>query len=273
MLKIVCMIRPEPPLIYFVNKINESHRVALAVVEYPPDRESLTAKMKAKGLTGTIYSLRKKMSKRQRDRESDNIHSEYFGNRWRAIGENIPILEVDDINANVVLERLQKEKPDLLLDHGTSLVKNHILETAELALNLHWGLSPYYRGTYCTEWALVNWDPYNIGVTIHKLTKIIDGGSILAQERAVIKSSDTAHSINMQLTKLGTDLVISAIDRMEKGEQLHFQKQDYSAGHLTRNRQWSDYIRMQIEFIEKYSLVDVMLKKPSRKQKLPIIEF
>ena len=30
--------------------------------------------------------------------------------------------------------------------------------------------SPYYRGTYCTEWALLHADVQNIGVTVHELS-------------------------------------------------------------------------------------------------------
>ena len=86
---------------------------------------------------------------------------------------------VADNNSTEVARRLTALKPDLILDHGTSIVSDSIIETAPLALNLHWGLSPYYRGTFCTEWALINHDPRNIGVTIHRLAKAVDGGDIL----------------------------------------------------------------------------------------------
>ena len=142
-----------------------------------------------------------------------------------------------------------------------------------MALNLHRGLSPYYRGTYCTEMALVNWDPYNIGVTIHKLTRIIDGGSILAQERPIIENGDTVSSIDMQLTQLGTELISRVIDKIEAGEELHPEKQDVSLGFLTLNRHWSKHLRKQIRYVEKNNLIQQMLKKPARKKKLPIVEL
>jgi hypothetical protein len=273
MTKIVCLIRPQPPLIYFVNRINECRKVALAVLEEPTDDVSLWTKMKERGAAGTLYALMSRLSRRSVMKSCEATYNHYFGNRWHRLDSEIPLLEVNDINAKTVREQLQQEKPDLILDHGTSLVKKRILETAKLALNLHWGLSPYYRGTFCTDWAIVNWDPYNIGVTIHKLTRIIDGGSILAQRRAVVKPTDTVHSINMQLTVLGTELIIEAINRIEAGEELHFHQQDLSAGYLTRNNQYSDFLRMQIERIEKNNLIDEMLKKPARKERLPIIEI
>lgn len=272
-MKVVCLIRLESPLIYFVNKINESVKLALAVVEHPPKKGTVIGKLRAKDLNGIIYSVRKKLLRKSTNKRFEKDCNKYFSARYQSIDNDIPILAVNDINSQVVFERLQHEGPDLILDHGTSLVKDHILETSRLALNLHWGLSPYYRGTYCTDWAVVNWDPYNIGVTIHKLTKIIDGGSILAQRRAIIESTDTVHSINMQLTKMGTDLIINVIDKMNRGEQLRFYKQDFSAGFLTRNMNWSHYMEMQVHHIEKHGLIADMLQKPSRKARLPTIEF
>jgi methionyl-tRNA formyltransferase len=273
MLKIVCLVRSDPPFVYFVNRINERHRVSLVVVESPPFRERLAKKLSSSGISGIVEALRNQLSKRTRRKEYIRDYDRYFHDKWKFIHRDIPFLEVGHINSRVVHDRLKDERPDLILDHGTSIVKDHILETSGLALNLHRGLSPYYRGTYCTERALINWDPLNIGVTIHKLTRIIDGGSILAQKRPIIRSGDTVHSIDAQLTQLGTELVIEAIDRMESGEQLHFEKQDISLGFLTLNKHWTKYLRRQTQHIERNNLIEQMLKKPARKQKLPVVDL
>jgi len=273
MTKIVCLIRAEPPLIYFVNRINECHKIALAIVEHPIGDSGLLAKIRQKGISGTLYSLKSKLRRTSVRKDYEDTYQRYFGDCWYHLDQEIPVLEVNNINSKTVLARLKQEKVDLILDHGTSLVKNKILETADLALNLHWGLSPYYRGTFCTDWAIINWDPHNIGVTIHKLTRIIDGGNILVQRRAVVKPSDTVHSLNMQLTSLGTELTIEAINKTEAGDELQFHKQNLATGYLTRNRQYSDFLRMQIDLIEKNNLIEEMLKKPARKKQLPIIEF
>lgn len=275
MIKIVCLIKFTPPLIYFVNKINEKHKVSLVIIESPSISKKLMMEIKSKGFLGGIDDIirDKVLNKIRKKGRSINVYNKYFRDRWESIDNNIPILMVRDINSQIVYERLNKELPDLILDHGTSIVKDRILENSDLALNLHWGLSPYYRGTHCTEWALINWDPYNIGVTIHKLTKIIDGGNILAQKRAIIEPSDSVDSINMQLTHLGAELIIKVIDKIETGEQLQFKKQDYSLGYLTLQRQFSKYLRNQIENIEHNNLIGLMLKKPARKQRLPIVEL
>ena len=273
MKKVICLIRQEPPLIYFANRINQNHSIALAVIEQSPDNESILSKIRARGLFGAIDAAKNRILNISGRGMYNTIHVNYFEDQWQFISKDMPVLHVDDINSQKVYDRLMYEKPDLILDHGTSIVKNHILEIADLSLNLHWGLSPYYRGTYCTDWALINWDPYNIGVTIHKLSRIIDGGSILAQKRAVIRPDDTVPSINLQLTKLGTDLIIRIIEKIERGESLQFFKQDLSAGYLIRNIQWSSLMQKQIDNIMKNNLLASMLKKPSRKQKLPIIDL
>lgn len=273
MIKIICLIQPSPPLIYFVNRINERYKVSLVVVESPSVQRKLITTIKLKGIFGIINAIGNRVLTKIREREYINDYNSYFGDMWQHINNNIPILKVRDINSQIVYERLNKEQPDLILDHGTSIVKSYIFETSDVSLNLHWGLSPYYRGTHCTEWGLINWDPYNIGVTIHKLISKIDGGDILAQKRATIKPNDTVNSINMQLTQLGTALVIRAIDKIESGEQLQFKKQDHSLGFLTLTGQWNRCLNKQIENIESNNLIGRMLKKPARKQKLPIVEL
>lgn len=274
MIKIICLIQMNPAQIYFLNRINEECEIALAIVESPVVRMDLINKVKAKGIIGSFEDIANRLltaGKKRRQKIHD--YNKYFGDKWKLIDKHIPLLTTRDINSTDVCELLNREKPGLILDHGTSLVKDHILNTASLALNLHWGLSPYYRGSYCTEWALLNWDPYNIGVTIHKLAKSIDGGDILAQKRAIVMSEDTVHSINMQLTKFGADLIIEAIGRLKVGQELNFRKQDYSLGVMMRIKQWNRYLLKQVQKIENNGLIKEMLEKPARKQKLPIVEL
>ncbi len=196
-----------------------------------------------------------------------------FGDQWQSLQGEMKVFDADSINSDNVIRQLEVLRPDVVLVHGTSLVKDQVIQTTNMALNLHWGLSPYYRGTHCTEWGLINWDPYNIGVTIHKISRDIDGGDILAQQRAEIGPKDNLQSINAQLTFRGTELILEALRKLNRREDLYFQKQDYSRGYLTYLRQWGDLLDRQIRYIEKHQLIACMLKKPSRAQKLPIVEY
>jgi methionyl-tRNA formyltransferase len=206
-------------------------------------------------------------------KRNQSDYDRYFGDMWRKLDDKISVYYTEDINSRDVLERINKIGIDLIVDHGTSIVKDHIIEKCELALNLHWGLSPYYRGTHCSEWALINWDPYNIGVTIHKLTKEIDGGSIFAQQRVDVESNDTLNSINMKLTRAGTELMLRGIEKYANNEEVRFAKQDYSLGYLTYQRQWGGHLKNQVKYIEENGVIEKMLKYPSRNFRLPIVEI
>jgi methionyl-tRNA formyltransferase len=47
------------------------------------------------------------------------------------------------------------------------------------ALNIHLGISPYYRGSSFNFWALYDANFYIVGATIHRLSKGLDSGPIL----------------------------------------------------------------------------------------------
>ena len=47
------------------------------------------------------------------------------------------------------------------------------------AINIHMGVSPYYRGTDCNFWALYDGNAHLVGSTIHLLSKGLDSGSML----------------------------------------------------------------------------------------------
>lgn len=292
--KIICLINNYAPLIYFVNAIHERHKVSLVLMEglqYPPVYPFDALFWFAAGYnSGSLIQLADNIKRRiersrlfriyQRRWNRKNApriapvqdYDRFFGEKWRLLSSDIPVVNVDSINSSTTERILTSEKPDILLDHGTSLVKNEIIKTAKLALNLHWGLSPYYRGSLCTQWALINRDPYNIGVTIHKLSDRIDGGDILAQKRAVIKAGDTVNSINMQLTRLGTEIMLQAIQRLKTGHPLIFHKQDFSEGLFTNASHLTPPLRAHVRYLESnpHAFEDI-LRKPGRKAK-PLIE-
>lgn len=277
-MRIVCLIKPLPPTIYFVNHIHQHYPIELVVVEEnaptrppKPFLARIAETIRTYGLLTTLDSL---IDRFRGCRDPTLAHNEFFGDQWCNLDPSIPRLDVQHINSEQCLQRLSTDdQPDLILDHGTSIVGPEVLSTAPLALNLHWGLSPYYRGINCTEWALVNWDPFNIGVTIHKLAKQIDGGDIVAQRRATVRPDDDVHALNMQLTKLGTDLVVDIVGRLQRGDTLTFHQQDYSAGFVTLSRQWGRHWLSHVRYIERHGVIKKMLNRPARKERLPIIEL
>ncbi len=117
----------------------------------------------------------KKVNKAQYDIFGDSFVNEY--------NKNIKILPIQmgDLN-NCSLDLL---KPFLESNYyivfGSSYIKKDLIEFLinKKAINIHMGISPYYRGNDCNFWALYDNNPQFVGSTIHHITKGLDNGPIL----------------------------------------------------------------------------------------------
>ena len=75
-------------------------------------------------------------------------------------------------------------RPDVVLVFGTGILREPLLSAFDgRIVNIHLGLSPYYRGAGTNFWPLVNREPEYVGATIHYLDAGIDTGPILAHAR------------------------------------------------------------------------------------------
>lgn len=88
------------------------------------------------------------------------------------------VLIVEDINATEVKNKLSRYKPDIICISGTTKIADDILELAPLALNLHHGFLPYYRGVLSSHWVSIerNYDYY--AAFVHQATSVINDGDI-----------------------------------------------------------------------------------------------
>jgi methionyl-tRNA formyltransferase len=70
---------------------------------------------------------------------------------------------------------------DVIVVFGASYIKGDLCDALvqRRALNIHMGVSPYYRGSSCNFWALYDRHPELVGATIHLLSKGLDSGSML----------------------------------------------------------------------------------------------
>ena len=275
-MKVCCFVGNGPNTKFFVNTISEHIPVCLVIVYNKPN-VSILEKIKKHGLKGSFEKFKDIISTkinigRAPLLDYKQINQKLFGDKWRNFNSDLRIVYTDDINSEKVLNLMKEERIDIIVDHGTPIVKDHIIDAVPLTLNLHYGLSPYYRGGLATEWALLSWDPYNIGVTVHKLTNKIDGGDIYAQKRAAISENDSVYSINMQLTYMGTHIMINALKQIMNNQEILFHKQDFSRGYVILSKQWSSLLAKQIRGIESEGLIQKMLQKPSRREALPIVE-
>ena len=69
---------------------------------------------------------------------------------------------------------------DIYIVFGASFIKGWLVDflIKNKAINIHMGLSPYYRGSSCNFWAMYDNNPNYVGATIHYLSKGLDSGEI-----------------------------------------------------------------------------------------------
>ncbi|MCL1629170.1 hypothetical protein M3N55_10540 [Roseibaca sp. V10] len=123
-----------------------------------------------------------------------------------------------DVNTETVVARVLDAQPDLLVCYGASLVRGVLLDRfAGRFLNVHLGLSPWYRGSGTNIWPLIEGRPHMVGATFMQIDAGIDTGPVLHQIRAVLALGDSPHSIGnrliRQMTQVYADL-IAAFDRV-----------------------------------------------------------
>jgi folate-dependent phosphoribosylglycinamide formyltransferase PurN len=72
-------------------------------------------------------------------------------------------------------------RSDIFVVFGASYIKPPLVDALieKKAINIHMGVSPYFRGSACNFWALYDCYPELVGATIHLLSRGLDSGDIL----------------------------------------------------------------------------------------------
>lgn len=114
--------------------------------------------------------------------------------------KNIKILSIiyGELN-NISLSDLGEfTKSDIYIVFGSSFIKGNLIDflIKKKAINIHAGVSPYYRGTACNFWALYDGNSHLVGATIHLLSKGLDSGPILYHAMSNIKSDHFEYTMS-----------------------------------------------------------------------------
>lgn len=96
---------------------------------------------------------------------------------WKAHGS--PILRARSMNEPRIIQWVRENNIDLIVNVRTRCVyREKILNTPKLGcVNIHHGVLPKYRGTFCDLYALSESRP--AGFTIHRMNEEVDTGEIL----------------------------------------------------------------------------------------------
>jgi methionyl-tRNA formyltransferase len=141
----------------------------------------------------------------------------------RALG--LRLAQPESVNGPDAQEMIAEVAPDVLVVCAFgALVKEPLLSDYEL-LNVHPSLLPRWRGAAPIERAIMAGDE-RTGVSIMRLTAGLDSGPVCLARSEPILAQDTFGLLAPRLQQSGGQLLVSALDVLDRGERLSFAEQD-----------------------------------------------
>ncbi len=131
----------------------------------------------------------------------NNVQLKLFGNSYvNNFEKNIKILTMlsGDLNKCSIDLLSDFLKSDFYVVFGSSYIKGELIDflVDQRAINIHAGVSPYYRGTDCNFWALYDNNPHLVGTTIHLLSRGLDSGPMLYHAMSNIKTNPFEYTMS-----------------------------------------------------------------------------
>jgi len=151
--------------------------------------------------------------------------------------------DLSSIDQSILVPALEA---DLYIVFGASFIKGWLIEylTRQKAINIHMGISPYYRGSSCNFWALQHERPNYVGATIHRLSKGLDSGGMLYHaipsfegENPFEYSMKAVIAAQLSLVELATSGLLQSYDPIKQDRSVEIS--------YTRNQDFNDNIAAQ----------------------------
>ncbi len=158
---------------------------------------------------------------------------------------NPVFLPKGQINDEMFVREITETNPDIIIAYGCSIIREPLLARfARRIINIHLGLSPYYRGSGTNYWPLVNGEPEFVGATFMYMDAGVDTGEIIHQIRARVSPGDTAVQIGNRLIVDMARVVQRLAARLDQLTRLpqpakapsdkYYRKKDYTEASVAR---------------------------------------
>jgi len=111
---------------------------------------------------------------------------------------NAPVIRCRSYSEPAARQAMADLRPDVLVVHSQSWVPKEVrqLPTTGLVLGGHPGLTPFYRGSHSSFWALLQQQPQMVGWTAFHVDKGVDTGDVIVQGRLEVQPNDSYMTLN-----------------------------------------------------------------------------
>ena len=137
-----------------------------------------------------------------------------------ALEKGLQIFQPQKVRNNEeFINQIKDFNPEVIcvVAYGKILPKE-ILDIPEKGcINVHGSLLPKYRGAAPIQWAVINGEKIT-GVTTMYMDIGMDTGDMILKKEIPIGENDTTGEVWAKLAKLGADLLVETLEKIEKGE-------------------------------------------------------
>lgn len=177
---------------------------------------------------------KKNFKKHFRDRKV--IEKKYFGNiniNKDFNGINISLVKPENFNSKKICDLVKIFNPDLAFVFGTDIIKSPLIDLLpKNKINLHLGLSPWYKGAATLFWPFYHLLPQFSGVTFHQITSIPDAGEIIHQSCPRLYREDGIHDVSVRC------VINAATDAKKIFKKFYIEKDLKGKKQISSGRVW-----------------------------------
>ena len=205
----------------------------------------------------------------------ENAEVEFFTSKAGELSKNsiTKIIEInrEDISNGKLKKILKETSSEILITYGCHKIPDDLLEVfGSYKWNIHGGLSPWYRGVTTHFWPSYMLEPEYTGMTLHELTKDIDGGNIIHQNVTDIFKKDGIHQNACRVVKSFSDVLPQLLDKNIRKNNKFISIANKTSGRIWTLKMWSP-LHLKIIYkvyedkINQYCLENKKIIKPKIK--------
>ena len=182
----------------------------------------------------------------------DEAEEATFGDE-RDVFDAVPTLPIarDGLNGPDVADHVRDVDADACVVFGADILREPLVSALPpLTMNVHLGVSPWYRGTATLFWPFYNLEPHWAGATLHRITPQVDAGPILATCHPPLRRGDGIHDVATRTVVSALDGVAACLDLAASGRTLTEHPQR-TAGRLYLTRHFRpEHLRINYDLFD-----------------------
>ncbi|MBC34316.1 MAG: methionyl-tRNA formyltransferase [Rickettsiales bacterium] len=135
-----------------------------------------------------------------------------------ALENNLTVFTPESVLENSFFDQISKIETsvNIVVAYGQIIDQRIIDIPKKLTVNVHASFLPRWRGAAPIHRVILSGDKYT-GVSIMKVTRGLDKGPILLQEKILISNNDSYGTLSKKIMEVGYKLLVSSLERIISG--------------------------------------------------------